>query len=68
MSYKVPKETLPKTEMFSDKFSMRLEFGRSKAGKLPGRIYLCVADKDRSHVAGTFGATARKWHRAAKDS
>jgi len=54
MSYTVPGKSLPETEMFMDKATLRLEFGRSSGGKLPGRIYLCVQDKAKSFVAGTF--------------
>lgn len=61
MSYKVPGNSLPATEMFMDKATLRLEFGRSIGGKLPGRVYLCVQDAARSYVAGTFTAVRGKF-------
>jgi hypothetical protein len=42
------------TEMFTDKFAMILEFGKKQAGKIPGRIYVALPDKQKSFVAGTF--------------
>ena len=39
---------------------MKLEFGPAAAGKVPGRILLCVPDKEESLVAGTFNAEIKK--------
>src|SRR3954447_3850824 len=36
--------------------AMKLEFGERKGDVLPGKIYLCLPDKDKSYVAGTFDA------------
>jgi len=36
------------------KYAMILEFGKATGGKLPGRIYVCLPDKEHSVVAGTF--------------
>jgi hypothetical protein len=38
------------------KLTMRLELGKRKNGRLPGKIYLCVDDKEKSFVAGSFEA------------
>jgi hypothetical protein len=36
------------------KVAMKLEFGKEKDGRVPGKIYLCLSDADRSVLAGTF--------------
>ena len=59
MSWKPPKETLPKTDITS-KYTLRLQFGQKQGNKLPGRIYLCMQDKEKSFVAGTFTAVIVK--------
>jgi hypothetical protein len=46
----------PKGPRFFKEYAMRLEFGQEKDGKLPGKIYLCLPDAAKSHVAGTFDA------------
>ena len=38
------------------KYVMRLELGEYKDGKMPGRIYLCVLDRDKSFIRGKFEA------------
>jgi hypothetical protein len=38
------------------KVSMRLELGKRKDGRLPGKIYLCIDDQEKSFVAGSFEA------------
>ena len=59
MSWKPKGDSLPKTKMFMEGFLMRLELGRIRNGRLPGRIYLCIPDFKRSYVAGTFVAVVR---------
>jgi len=44
-----------KTEMFMDEYAMRLEFGQTSNGTLPGKIYVCLPNK--SMLRGTFEAT-----------
>ena len=44
----------PKQRSFMDRYALRLEFGQWSAGKLTGKIYLCVPDKEKSFIAGTF--------------
>jgi hypothetical protein len=46
----------PKTEMYMDKYALKLELGKEDDGKVPGRIYLCLPDASRSYLAGTFTA------------
>jgi len=41
-----------------DKYAMILEYGKKAGGKLPGRIYVCLPDKEHSVVAGTFAVPA----------
>ena len=49
-----PGEKLPTTIPYLTGVAMRLEFGEAKNGKIPGKIYLCTPDKDKTAVAGTF--------------
>ena len=46
----------PKTEIFMNGYSMRIEFGAGTEGILPGKIYLCLPDEEKSAVAGKFEA------------
>ena len=39
---------------------MRLKFGKRKDGRLPGTIYLCIDDKEKSFVTGTFEAVVEQ--------
>lgn len=49
-----------KSEMFTDKITGRVEFGKRKSnGKIPGKIILVLPDK--SYVTGTFQAKAEKF-------
>ena len=52
-------EKLPDAELFLDKITMRLTFGKAVNGKIPGQIYLCAPDKNKSWVAGTFTAVIK---------
>jgi hypothetical protein len=47
---------LPEVKSYGEKIALRLEFGQEDAGKLPGKIYLCLPDESKSYVAGTFTA------------
>jgi regulation of enolase protein 1 (concanavalin A-like superfamily) len=42
--------------IFQDGYAMRLEFGTVNHGRLPGKIYLCLPDAEKSYLAGTFAA------------
>jgi hypothetical protein len=42
--------------VFVDDYAMRLQFGKRVGNRLPGRIYLCLPDPERSYVEGTFAA------------
>ena len=41
-------------------YAMRLEFGALDKNRLPGKIYLCLPDAEKSYLLGTFTADARK--------
>jgi uncharacterized protein (TIGR03067 family) len=41
------------------KATLRLVFGKRRGNVLPGKIYLCLDDGDKSFVAGTFEAEIR---------
>ena len=41
-------------------YAMRLEFDTLANNRLPGRIYLCLPDPEKSYLIGTFSADARK--------
>ena len=56
MKYQVNGKDVPETETFMSDFSMRLEFGDRSDGKIPGKIYLCLPDEDRSVIVGSFEA------------
>jgi hypothetical protein len=35
-------------------YALKVEFDKAADGKVPGRIYLCVADEAKSYLAGSF--------------
>jgi hypothetical protein len=41
-------------------YALRLEFGALANNRLPGKIYLCTPDPEKSYLMGTFNADARK--------
>jgi len=43
-------------QKFTDKYSLQLDFGPEKNGKLPGKIHLTLPDEVKSSIAGTFEA------------
>ncbi len=45
---------LPKTENFQTNYSLVLEFGKIKDGKLPGKIHVALPDQSKSSLSGTF--------------
>ncbi len=49
-----------RSENFTNNYAMRLEFGPFDGNRLPGKIYLCMPDGQKSYVAGTFNAEIRK--------
>lgn len=49
-----------KRAYFRDSYVMRLDFGALDKTHLPGKIYLCTPDEQKSYLMGTFDADARK--------
>jgi len=47
-------------ENYDAGYAMRLEFGTLANNRLPGKIYLCTPDDDKSYLLGSFNADARK--------
>lgn len=45
---------------FSGGYALNLEFGPVKKNRLPGKIYLCLPDPEKSYLAGTFSAELHK--------
>jgi DNA-directed RNA polymerase subunit RPC12/RpoP len=45
---------------FSRGYAMRLEFGVVINNRLPGRIYLCAPDAEKSYLVGTFDAEVHR--------
>jgi hypothetical protein len=50
----------PVNQSVREGYALRLEFGAVVGGRLPGKIYLCTPDDEKSWVAGTFEAEIRK--------
>lgn len=46
-------------DVYAQRYTLWLEFGAERAGKLPGRLHLSLPDADGSRVAGTFVADIR---------
>ncbi|MBV9468367.1 MAG: hypothetical protein JO316_26090 [Abitibacteriaceae bacterium] len=57
MSWTPPGQAMPQSVYYSDKFSLRLQFGQPQHGTLPGQINLRLPDMDKSFIAGTFAIT-----------
>jgi len=47
-------------ENYDDSYALRLEFGPLTNSRLPGKIYLCTPDPEKSYLLGSFNADARK--------
>ena len=52
----------PEGETFFQNYTMKLEFGTAKGGKIPGKIHLRLPDEAGSFVAGTFEAEMQIAH------
>ena len=46
--------------VFESGYAMRLEFGTLANNHLPGKIYLCTPDAEKSYLLGSFNATVAK--------
>ena len=47
-------------KQFNTGYALRLEFGALVNNHLPGKIYLCTPDAEKSYLMGTFNASAYK--------
>jgi regulation of enolase protein 1 (concanavalin A-like superfamily)/DNA-directed RNA polymerase subunit RPC12/RpoP len=45
---------------FDNGYAMRLEFGALNRNRLPGKIYFCAPDAEKSYLMGTFKAEVRR--------
>ena len=45
---------------YDNNYAMRLEFGTLAKGRLPGKIYLCMPDAEKSYLMGSFTAAIIK--------
>ena len=45
-------------ENYDAGYALRLEFGALANNRLPGKIYLCTPDVEKSYVLGSFNAFA----------
>ena len=51
---------------FDSGYAMRLEFGILENNHLPGKIYLCTPDAEKSYLLGTFDTEVRKPNKPPK--
>ena len=56
LAYSVEGKTTIKTRTYMREYTMQLEFGATKEGKIPGKIHLRLPDEAGSFVVGTFEA------------
>ena len=54
LQWKKEGSTFGESISFMEKYAMLLQFGKSKAGQLPGEIYVCLPDESKSVIAGKF--------------
>lgn len=45
---------------FKSGYALKISFGLPANGRIPGRLFLCLPDAEKSFVAGTFDAELRK--------
>ena len=46
----------PVTQIISNGYLLKVAFGQASNGRMPGKIYICLPDADKSYAAGTFDA------------
>lgn len=54
------RESGVKSHVYMKDYAMRIEFGTASNGKIPTKIYLCLPDKQKSYVAGSFDTELKK--------
>jgi len=50
----------PATQIISNGYLLKVTFGQATKGYMPGKIYICLPDADKSFAAGTFDAEIKK--------
>lgn len=50
----------PVTQIISNGYLLKVTFGQAGNGRLPGKIYICLPDPDKSFAAGTFNAEIKQ--------
>jgi hypothetical protein len=50
----------PVTQVISNGYLLKVTFGQASNGRMPGKIYICLPDPDKSFAAGTFDAEIRQ--------
>ena len=51
----------PVTQTITNGYLLRVAFGHATNAHLPGKIYICLPDKEKSFVAGTFDAEIKRF-------
>ena len=57
--YRIADQGVPEIEIFMKNYTMKVEFGAASDHKIPGKIYLCLPDREKSFVAGAFEADVK---------
>ncbi len=57
---KLAGQNVPKTEIVTENYALRLEFGERNGNKIPGKLFLEMGESLGTKVAGTFEITAKK--------
>ncbi len=47
-------------ENFTNGYALRIEFGQFASNRMPGKVYLCTPDTEKSYISGNFDAEIRK--------
>jgi hypothetical protein len=47
-------------ENFTNGYALRIEFGQLAGNRMPGKVYLCTPDAEKSYITGNFNAEIRK--------
>ena len=53
-------DNLSLRENFTNGYALRIEFGLLDNNHLPGKVYLCMPDAEKSYLLGTFTVEVRK--------
>lgn len=59
LAWKEKDKVVPTEKKYSGNYSLLLELGQEKDGKIPGKIALSLPDEGKSNVAGTFEAAIK---------